>query len=510
MNKHAWWITTLASALLSLGLVSDAAAMCGCMLSRRPPAPTERGALLNKATVVVMLRDGTHTVLSFQNDYFGPAEDFALIVPVPVVLGDDDVTTLDAGLFDRVQAVAAPHMVELYEQPPCPSRRRPRSSGGMLMDALGGSGAASRGGGAPPRPAVVVEAQFQEGEYDITILGASDSTALESWLGNHGYHLPQGASRVFRPYVEQGMKFFVARVDVGRLRQVAARRRQQLARSRRWMQRSLGQLIEGPSVPDASDPNLGRFLSPLRIHYESEEFALPVRLGLLNSSGEQDLVVHVLSPEGRYELANYGNRTVPTNVRVNGRAAQNFGRFYDSFFGALSGRAPRRVWTEYAGPITPVQANPGCVGCGRLGLAQPDLEALGESLVPHEGTRLSQYTLTRLHYRYGRRGLPNDLVFRPASPMAGGIESATARRLSVQSRRSNENGFRVRFIAQHRWRGPSTCSNPRRGRWGSRSPGGSYAASEHTEWPSERPIPLGAWIRSTVPQLGIRRPQRSR
>ena len=197
------------------------------------------------------------------------------------------------------------------------------------------------------------------------------------------------------------------------------------------MQRSLGQLIEGPPAERASDADLGRFLSPLRIRYETDEFSLPVRLGLLNSIGEQDLVVHILSPQGRFEVANYGNRWVPTNVHVNGRAATNFGRFYDAFFGALSGRAPRRVWTEYAGPIV---APAPCVGCARPALAQDDLDALGESIVhPSGASRLNDYTLTRLHYRYGRRGLPNDLVFRPARAMQGG-SSRRRRRASPGGR----------------------------------------------------------------------------
>ncbi|MGE0784524.1 MAG: DUF2330 domain-containing protein [Sandaracinaceae bacterium] len=506
------FLTMLAGACaiagLSLTFATDqASAMCGCMVGRTPPpaSPTEQGALLNKATVVVMLRDGTRTVLSFQNDYFGPAEDFALVVPVPVVLHEGDVRTLDRGVFDRVQAVAAPHMVELFEQPPCPiARPSMRAMGGGMTS---GGGAGDTGGAlaeAAPPPPVVVEAQFSEGEYDITVLGANDSSALEQWLTSHGYHLPRDAERYLRPYVQEGMKFFVARVDVDRLRAVAQRRQAQLSRNAGWMNDGgLGQLIEGPPVDRAGDASLGRFLSPLRIQYESERFALPVRLGLLNSMGEQDLVVHILSPEGRFELANYGNRWVPTNVHVNGRAAQSFGRFYDAFFGTLSGRAPRRVWTEYAGPVT---APAPCVGCDRPTLAQQDLNALGEEVVhPSGASRLEGYTLTRLHYRYGANGLPNDLVFRPAPPMAGGIEDATMARLGRGARRSNRNEFRVRFIAQHRWTGPMSCSSPRRNVWGGRPWTGSYAASQDTPWPADRAIPLGAWVRDPVRELGVRR-----
>ena len=58
-------------------------------------------------------------------------------------------------------------------------------------------------------------------------------------------------------------------------------------------------------------------LSPLRFHYDSEEFTLPIRLGLANSSGTQDLIVNILAPDQRYEVANYKNVTIPTNIDVN-------------------------------------------------------------------------------------------------------------------------------------------------------------------------------------------------
>ena len=45
--------------------------------------------LFNDATQVVLMRDGTRTVLSMQNNYKGPPEDFAMVVPVPVVLQEE-------------------------------------------------------------------------------------------------------------------------------------------------------------------------------------------------------------------------------------------------------------------------------------------------------------------------------------------------------------------------------------------------------------------------------------
>ena len=42
--------------------------------------------LYNDATFVVLARLGEQTTLSMQNSYQGPPEDFAMVVPVPVVL----------------------------------------------------------------------------------------------------------------------------------------------------------------------------------------------------------------------------------------------------------------------------------------------------------------------------------------------------------------------------------------------------------------------------------------
>src|SRR5579871_719856 len=76
--------------------------------------------LFNEATEVVLMRDGTRTVLSMQNDYKGPLEDFAMVIPVPVVLHEGDVKTLPPDVFARVDSLGSPRLVEYWEQDPCP------------------------------------------------------------------------------------------------------------------------------------------------------------------------------------------------------------------------------------------------------------------------------------------------------------------------------------------------------------------------------------------------------
>ena len=68
MSKTTLWT---ALAVLLLLLPSSAWAFCGFYVAGA-------GAkLYNNATLVVMMRDGTKTVLSMQNNYQGPPERFA-------------------------------------------------------------------------------------------------------------------------------------------------------------------------------------------------------------------------------------------------------------------------------------------------------------------------------------------------------------------------------------------------------------------------------------------------
>src|SRR5438045_897210 len=110
----------LAAAALALGAAApaEARAFCGFYVSGA-------GAdLVAGATTVVLMRQGTRTVLSMQNDYRGPPEDFAMVVPVPVVLQQDNVKVLPREVFERIDAMTAPRLVEYWEQDPCAADTR--------------------------------------------------------------------------------------------------------------------------------------------------------------------------------------------------------------------------------------------------------------------------------------------------------------------------------------------------------------------------------------------------
>src|SRR3954466_12032356 len=107
-------ITIGAVAVAAFAQAGAAHAFCGFYVS----GSGEK--MFNDATNVVLMRDGTRTVLSMQNDYKGPLDDFAMVIPVPVVLHEPDVKTLPRTVFDHTDALGSPRLVEYWEQDPCP------------------------------------------------------------------------------------------------------------------------------------------------------------------------------------------------------------------------------------------------------------------------------------------------------------------------------------------------------------------------------------------------------
>src|SRR4029079_8484624 len=89
-------------------------------------------------------------------------ENFAMVIPGPVVLHKEDVKTLPADVFDHIDALSAPRLVEYWEQDPCRPRyaetEKSGAAGVVLGSAPGGDRARDLG--------VKVEARFTVGEYE--------------------------------------------------------------------------------------------------------------------------------------------------------------------------------------------------------------------------------------------------------------------------------------------------------------------------------------------------------
>lgn len=451
-------------ALLLLGVVLvslPASAFCGFYVSGAG------GKLFNDASMVVLVRDGTRTVLSMQNNYRGPVQNFALVVPVPVVLSKENVKTIPREAFTRIDELTAPRLVELPKE-------------ACFANANAGSGIALGLGGFAgiDQLGVRVEATFEVEEYEVVVLSAEDSMGLERWLKANKYKIPEGAAELLRPYVQTNSKFFVARVN---------------AKKAKFED---GQLQ----------------LSPLRFAYDSEQFSLPVRLGLVNSGGTQDLIVNIVAKD-RYELANMKNVLVPTNVEVSTRAGPQFGGFYKELLARTFAENPGAAVTEYAwrGALRSPDAPQGIYGvtCDPCPPPSPVDDALTKTLgadsIPGLKTDediakfAKDATLTRIHLRYTKDSLTDDLVFTAAEAVAGGVPEV------AKAGPAKSNRFQGRYIVKKPF-DVNMCSRGFGASQGAYTPSSTGLAGTGGVQAKSTKLPAAfeSYLRSDIAELGVK------
>jgi hypothetical protein len=350
--------------------------------------------LFNKASQVVLVRDGDRTVMTMANDFQGDPKEFAVVIPVPTVLKREQIHVGDKALVDHIDAYSAPRLVEYFDPDPCMITMLERRSMDMAMPM-----AASAKSPARERSlGVTIEAQYTVGEYDILLLSAAQSAGLETWLRENGYKIPAGASSVLASYLKQNMKFFVAKVNL------------------------------------AEQSKLGfSYLRPLQIAYESPKFMLPIRLGMVNANGPQELFVYALTRKGRVETTNYRTVKLPSDIDlpVYLKETGEFGKFYKAMFTRQVEREAGSVlFTEYAWDMK------WCDPCAADPLSNSELKNLGVFWTDG-GDGPPNVFLTRLHVRYDNAHFPEDLVFQETA---------------------DRTNFQGRYVLRHPWTGTKSCS----------------------------------------------------
>lgn len=381
--------TRLIFLLLALVFTQTSQAFCGFYVAKAD------SSLYNEASQVVIARKGDKTVLSLMNDYQGELKDFALVVPVPEVLTEGQIHIGDAKIFKHIDDFTAPRLVEYHDEDPC---RPPVMYEKMTMSAPMPASAPMRAK-SDKSLGVTVEAEYTVGEYDIVILSAKESDGLETWLQTSGYKIPDGASAALQPYIKQGMKFFVAKVN-----------------------------LKEQSKTDS------KFLRPLQFAFASPKFMLPIRLGMINAKGAQDLLVYILSEKGRVEASNYQTLKLPSDMDIPVHIKDDFANFYKAMFDTqVKKQNLRAVFTEYFW-------NMGwCDPCAAEPLSPEELKQLGVFWLDGNSQRGMgmPVQVTRLHVRYTPDSFPEDLSFQETSDTAN---------------------FQGRYVLRHAWQGkPEQC-----------------------------------------------------
>ncbi|MCA9686409.1 MAG: DUF2330 domain-containing protein, partial [Myxococcales bacterium] len=170
--------------------------------------------------------------------------------------------------------------------------------------------------------------------------------------------------------------------------------------------------------------------------------------------------------------ANYPNVPIPTNLVVNDRVRDHFGQFYVSLFDHTLAENPRAVVTEYA------WAAGSCDPCPGPTLGVEELTLLGADVLPRyaeffdeqgqldprsDGSwRITgEMVLTRLHARYDKDSLGEDLVFAQAPGLVGGTGMPNQGKLGTPTEENEyQNMFQGRYAILHRWDGPVRCLRP--------------------------------------------------
>ncbi len=396
-------ISLCLACILVMACATQAIAFCGFYVGGAD------AKLFNKASQVVIARNGDKTILTMANDFQGAVKDFAMVVPVPVAIKRAQVHIGKRSAINKLDAFSQPRLVEYFDPDPCSTAEAGD------FDNLAGRVRRPQSAPAPTTRksnaelGVTVEDRFKVNEYEIVILSAKESDGLETWLQRSGYNIPKGASQLLSPYIKQKLKFFVAKIDIKEFKKTGE-----------------------------------KVLRPLQIAYQSPKFMLPIRLGMINSRGEQDLVVYILSPKGRAELTNYRTVKIPTGTEIPEYVKSEFGSFYKATFQKVYEREQKKVaFLEYAWdtgncdpcssePPTPAELKEAGVFWGN------NSEDLPRNINPsfRRPMPASNAFITRIHVRYTRDKFPEDLMFQETG---------------------NQENFQGRYVMNHPFKGNLSC-----------------------------------------------------
>lgn len=276
----------------SLAAAPDARACGGCF---GPPGPPTQVTAHRMAFAV-----STHrTILWDQIEYAGAPSSFGWVLPIRSAV---DVGVSTDALFQRLDSFTQPR-ISPPPPPTCPPPEKkcrttcphayPSADAGLASDTKAADTAS-----AP----VDVWSHEVVGPYEATQLSSTDSTALRTWLTDHGYVLPSAIAPVIDAYVAEGFGFLAVK------------------------------LVPGAGVDR---------MVPIRIAFDGASPTLPLRMVAAGTGENVGIKLFVLG-EGRWEAQNFDNAEIATSDLIwDWRAmGSNFGTLENAAISTHSGK----VW----------------------------------------------------------------------------------------------------------------------------------------------------------------------
>ncbi len=331
--------------LLSQAMLSTANAFCGTYVGG------VGSELYNSYSQLAVVRDDNETTLTIVNNVEGNFDKFALVLPVPEVIPEDNINVLEPAIFDRLDAYSQPRLVSYT----CEDFEEQADTGWALDSSAEGTWDTGS--------EVNVEALYIVGEFEIVILSATESGSLFNWLNDNEYQVPGQSQTLLQEYIDGGSYFLAAK------------------------------------VADDAGIEAGDQLSPLQFKYtdtisNASSFQIPIRIGTLNAKEAQDLIIYALNDysQGRVGISNYTEFSIEDECLWQPENDQSFEEYFVQQFGDAYNEVNDGAWTvEYS------WGGGGCDPCSGTPPDASDLVSLG---VDEDLVHNSDYFFTRLHTRY--------------------------------------------------------------------------------------------------------------
>jgi hypothetical protein len=242
-----------AALLASLAIEKDAAACGGCF--GPPPPPNQTASDITDERMLLTVSP-QQTTLYDQIKYSGNPASFAWVLPIK---GTVDVGLSADVLFDSVDAITQTTIQAPPTNCPPPPNCNSIGLGGASNSAFAAGEDATGSGG------VTVTKQENVGPYDTVQLHSTTPNALENWLAQNGFLIPDDTKPVIAQYEAEGFDFLAMKLL----------------------------------------PNQGvQSMRPVRVTMQGASLSLPLRMASVGTGASVGITIWVVS-DGRYEPQNF-------------------------------------------------------------------------------------------------------------------------------------------------------------------------------------------------------------